>query len=92
MVQATATGHAVRRLLKPEVAALFRAHHEGVEVAVDMESKRVLETLGGGCQGDVFITNLRRCIVHVCPVNTFVPKSRWDVQSKEVVAGTLEVM
>ena len=92
MVQQSPTGPVVRRVLKAEVAALFRAHHSDIEVAVDMDSEHALRAMGGGCQGDMLIANLKRCLDHVKPVNTFVPTSRWQVQDKRVVKGTLEVM
>ena len=82
----------MRRVLKEEVAALFRAHYSGIEVAVDMQSEHALQAMGGGCQGDMIIANLKRCHDHVKPINTFVPTSRWQVQDKRVVQGTLAVM
>ena len=92
MVQQSPAGPVVRRVLKAEVAALFRAHHSDIEVAVDIDSEHALRAMGGGCQGDMLIANLKRCLDHVKPVNTFVPTSRWQVQDKRVVKGTLEVM
>jgi hypothetical protein len=88
----TASGPAVRRVLKQEVVALFRAHYNGVDPAVDMESPRALEVLGGGCQGDMFMRQLKRVIAHCRPSNTFVPTSIEQVRSNEAVLGTLEQM
>ena len=51
-------------MLKPEAVALFRAHYRGVEPAVDMESPTVLQALGGGCQGDMFMEQLERVLKH----------------------------
>ena len=82
----------MRRVLKEEVAALFRAHYSDIEVAVDMQSEHALQAMGGGCQGDMLIANLKRCHDHVKPINTFVPTSRWQVQDKRVVQGTLSIM
>ena len=92
MVQQSAKGPVVRRVLKGEVAALFRAHYSDIEVAVDMQSEHALQAMGGGCQGDMLIANLKRCHDHVKPINTFVPTSRWQVQDKRVVQGTLSIM
>ena len=92
MVQQSSKGPVVRRVLKEEVAALFRAHYSDIEVAVDMQSEHALQAMGGGCQGDMLIANLKRCHDHVKPINTFVPTSRWQVQDKRVVQGTLSIM
>ena len=92
MVQQSSKGPVVRRVLKEEVAALFRAHYSDIDVAVDMQSEHALQAMGGGCQGDMLIANLKRCHDHVKPINTFVPTSRWQVQDKRVVQGTLSIM
>ena len=91
-MQETARGPAVRRLLKEEAVALFRAHYRGIEPAVDLESPRVLEALGGGCQGDMFMDQLERVLQHCRPSCTFVPTSIDQVRHPEVVLGTLEQM
>ena len=92
MVQQSSKGPVVRRVLREEVAALFRAHYSDIDVAVDMQSEHALHAMGGGCQGDMLIANLKRCHDHVKPINTFVPTSRWQVQDKRVVQGTLSIM
>jgi hypothetical protein len=92
VVQQSSKGPVVRRVLKEEVAALFRAHYSDIDVAVDMQSEHALQAMGGGCQGDMLIANLKRCHDHVKPINTFVPTSRWQVQDKRVVQGTLSIM
>jgi len=92
VVQQSSKGPVVRRVLKEEVAALFRAHYSDIDVAVDMQSEHALQAMGGGCQGDMLIANLKRCLDHVKPINTFVPTSRWQVQDKRVVQGTLSIM
>jgi hypothetical protein len=92
VVQQTASGPAVRPLLKREVASLFRAQHSDIDVAVDMDSDHALEAMGGGCQGDVFIFNLKLCVDHVRPVNTFAPTSVDQVLDPRVVRGTLDVL
>ena len=92
MVQETESGPAVRRVLKVEAVALFRAHYRDIDPAVDLDSARVLETLGGGCQGDMFMEQLERVLVHCRPENTFVPTSIDQVRDPAVVLGTLEQM
>ena len=92
MVQETENGPAVRRVLKVEAVALFRAHYRDIDPAVDLASTRVLETLGGGCQGDMFMEQLERVLVHCRPENTFVPTSIDQVRDPAVVLGTLEQM
>jgi site-specific DNA-cytosine methylase len=92
IVQQTASGPAVRSLLKREVQQLFRAQHSDIDVAVDMDSDYALEAMGGGCQGDMFIYNLRRCIDHVRTINTFEPTDISQVLDPRVVRGTLDVL
>ena len=92
MVQETASGPAVRRVLKEEAVALFRAHYRGIDPAVDLDSPRVLEALGGGCQGDMFMDQLERVLKHCRPSCTFVPTSIDQVRHPSVVLGTLEQM
>ena len=79
-------------MLKPEAVALFRAHYRGVEPAVDMESPAVLQALGGGCQGDMFMEQLERVLKHCRPACTFTPTSIDQVRHPDVVIGTLEQM
>jgi hypothetical protein len=52
----------------------------------------VLEALGGGCQGDMFMDQLERVLQHCRPSCTFVPTSIDQVRHLEVVLGTLEQM
>ena len=92
MVQETASGPAVRRVLKEEAVALFRAHYRGIDPAVDLDSPRVLEALGGGRQGDMFMDQLERVLRHCRPACTFVPTSIDQVRHPSVVLGTLEQM
>ena len=92
MVQETASGPAVRRVLKEEAVALFRAHYRGIDPAVDLDSPRVLEALGGGCQGDMFMDQLERVLKHCRPSCTFVPTSIDQVRHPSVVLSTLEQM
>ena len=92
MVQETENGPAVRRVLKVEAVALFRAHYRDIDPAVDLDSTRVLETLGGGCQGDMFMEQLERMLVHCRPENTFVPTCIDQVRDPAVELGTLEQM
>jgi hypothetical protein len=80
----------VRWLLKAEAVSLFRAHYRDIEPAVDLESKTVLQALGGGCQGDMFMEQLERVLKHCRPTCTFTPTSIAQVWHPDVVLGTLE--
>jgi len=57
-----------------------------------MESPAVLQALGGGCQGDMFMEQLERVLKHCRPTCTFTPTSIDQVRHPDVVIGTLEQM
>ena len=83
----------MRQVLQKEAVALFRAHYRSIDPAVEhLHPSRVLEALGGGCQGDMFMEQLERVLTHCKPENTFVPTSIDQVRDPAVVLGTLEQM
>ena len=92
MVQETAAGPRVRRLLVEEVATLFHADSYGVKAAVDLASPHALPALGGSANGEVMIWQISRCFDHVRPANGFVPTAIEQVLDPRVVAGTLDVL
>ena len=92
MVQKTATGLKPRRLILPEVAALFDATSYGVKAAVDLAHPKAASALGGGANGDVFMFQLERFLQHMRPPNPFRPTSIEDVQDPKVALGLLQVL
>ena len=90
MVQQTATGPKVRRLLLPEIASIFHARRYGVEAAVDLTHPKAASALGGGANGDVFMFQLGRALKHLRPPNPFKPTAIEEVVDMDVLLGTLD--